>query len=153
MRSALLTSTFAAAVKALGEGPCIEWPGSRKPTGYATWHRKGQPERLTRAVWEATDGPAPESQEVRHTCDNPPCIRRGHLVLGSHAQNMADMVQRGREARGERNGRSTLFDDDVDEIRRLKAEGWSHRQVAARFGINRATVSGIHTGRVRRLPT
>lgn len=33
---------------------------------------------------------------VRHRCDNPPCWKLDHLVLGTASDNSADMVARGR---------------------------------------------------------
>ena len=33
---------------------------------------------------------------VRHKCDNPRCIRAEHLELGTHKDNIADAVSRGR---------------------------------------------------------
>lgn len=50
-----------------------------------------------RAAWAARHGPIPaETPFVLHHCDNPPCWRDEHLFLGTHAQNMADMVAKGR---------------------------------------------------------
>jgi hypothetical protein len=42
------------------------------------------------------NGPLLPGQVVRHTCDNPPCVNPKHLIAGTHADNMADMVKRGR---------------------------------------------------------
>jgi hypothetical protein len=35
-----------------------------------------------------------------HTCDNPTCVNPDHLVEGTRAQNNADMLAKGRQARG-----------------------------------------------------
>lgn len=49
-----------------------------------------------RAVVMLTDGPIPAGMGVLHSCDNPPCIRREHLRLGTSGENAADAVARGR---------------------------------------------------------
>ena len=52
---------------------------------------------LHRVAWEAHNAePIPEGMIVRHTCDNPACINPEHLVLGTHKDNTADMINRGR---------------------------------------------------------
>jgi hypothetical protein len=43
--------------------------------------------------------------------------------------------------RGESNGRAKLNEDQVSEARRLRAEGWTERALAARFGVS---PSGMH---------
>ena len=49
------------------------------------------PVRLVRWMLDAGQG-----QVVRHHCDNPSCIRRAHLILGTASENVADSWRRTR---------------------------------------------------------
>jgi hypothetical protein len=51
-------------------------------------------------VWEHHNGPVPEGLEVCHTCDRGACVTIEHLWLGTHAENMADMLAKGRHNPG-----------------------------------------------------
>lgn len=78
--------------------------------GYAKLSRRnadGKQPALHRWVWEQINGPIPPGQVVRHTCDNSSCFLYEHLILGTPADNSADMVSRGRARRGPGRQRST----------------------------------------------
>lgn len=47
-------------------------------------------------AYELTKGHIPAGMIVMHTCDNPPCCNPSHLVLGTQAENLADMRAKGR---------------------------------------------------------
>lgn len=87
---------------------CLEWQGSTDTGGYGVitigsrvdgTRRQAQVHRLT---WEMANGPIPEGLRVLHHCDNPPCCDAwgGCLFLGTQADNMADMMAKGRGSNG-----------------------------------------------------
>lgn len=82
----------------IGRGECIEWPyGSRN--GYGRIWVDGKIKTVTRLVYSLFNKVSEESMKglvVMHKCDNPPCVNPQHLVLGTHADNVRDMVLKGR---------------------------------------------------------
>jgi DNA-directed RNA polymerase specialized sigma24 family protein len=104
-----------------------------------------------RLAYEFAYGPVPEGVEVCHTCDVPLCVNPAHLFLGTHEENVQDMVGKTRQQHGERHYGAKLTKDKVRAIREMVAGGWSHRTVAERFGVARSTVSNIMNGHRWRL--
>ena len=49
-----------------------------------------------RAAYEHHYGPIPAGMHVLHRCDDPWCVEKEHLFLGTQAENMADMASKGR---------------------------------------------------------
>lgn len=138
-----------------GDG-CWEWTGGRMATGYGSCSYNGRAETTHRISWELTYGGIPEGLHVLHRCDNRVCVRPDHLFLGTHQDNMRDMVAKGRNHhpycspdnpshnRGSGHGLSKLTESDVQEIRRLYETGkWLQRELAEMFGVQRGTISGI----------
>ena len=72
--------------------------------GYALIRYQGRVERMHRLVLATKLGVHVSElagKVVRHTCDNPRCVNPEHLVLGTHADNVGDRVQRGRSAKAQ----------------------------------------------------
>lgn len=137
------TSFFARVRKTSG---CWLWQGPRDSKGYAIVHTLGE-QRGHRAVWVLTKGPVPAGMCVLHRCDNPPCVRPSHLFLGTHADNAADKVAKGRQPRGETNGRARLTWRQVRAIRRrYLAGGVEIRALAVEYGVGHSTVGYIVDG-------
>ena len=80
----------------MGDG-CWEWTGTRHSWGYGLLGgRRKVHLRAHRVSWEIHFGPIPAGLYILHHCDNPRCVRPDHLFLGTHRDNMADMVKKGR---------------------------------------------------------
>lgn len=128
------TERFWANVKKSEHG-CWEWQGLPRggkilygqiaPPGY------GRQIVAHRAAWLLHYGEiplreqGPHSLVIRHTCDNPKCVRIDHLVLGTQLDNIHDMQERGRAnyARGEEAGGAKLTAVRVIELRKRYAAG------------------------------
>ena len=124
---------------------CIEWEGAKDSKGYGQMSVKGKKTSPHRCEWEFHNGKIPEGLVVRHKCDNPACFNIEHLELGTQADNVRDMHERGRArpAKGEKHGRAKLTDQQVAEIRASKESGG---EMAKRFGVSRGHISLIRRG-------
>lgn len=80
---------------------CWVWRGSRAgDTGYGLhWTDDKRLMGAHRFSYELHHGADPGALLVCHTCDNPPCVNPDHLFLGTHADNMRDMLQKKRKVR------------------------------------------------------
>lgn len=105
-----------------------------------------------RKAFVAAHGPIPKGFLVRHTCDNSRCVEPSHLVLGTHADNMRDRMERGRQARGERHGQSALSDAQLADVRARLANGERRVDIAALHGVSKALITLIAQGKRRGPP-
>jgi hypothetical protein len=98
-------------------------------------------------VLNAFAGAKSGNQQCRHLDGNPANNRLDNLQWGSPAENGEDRVRHGTAARGSRNGRAKLSEDDVVEIVRRVTAGATYPVVADAFGVKRAQISKIMCGR------
>lgn len=131
--------------KASGENSCWLWKACRVPKGYGKVSIATSVSRYAHIVaWELTKGEIPFGKCVLHSCDNPPCVNPAHLFLGTRADNNADMLAKGRHARGERQGHAKLSAADVLAIR---ASSEMQANLARRYRVCDATISMIIAGK------
>ena len=134
---------------------CWVFTGSRNNKNYGQIHRGPGSRELVlvhRAAWEVTYGPVPEGLFVLHRCDNPPCCNPEHLFLGTNADNMRDMVAKGRGnyCYGENHQNATLTFKQVVEIREARARGERRVDIARRYGIVPEYVYQLVAGQYRK---
>ena len=139
--------------------PCKDHGRKGQGAGYA-WQRTPTGRRpLHRLVLAAHLG-IPELElvgVVRHQCDNPRCVEPTHLIQGTQADNMRDMVMRGRSCRGSRQHLNVLSTEDALWIKTNYIPYHPElgaKPLAARFGVSVSTISNIRRGKVwKYLPT
>lgn len=98
---------FWSKVKRIPDG-CWEWTGQRTKLGYGKLEMvvggKRRKVLAHRAAWALTNGVIPSGMCILHHCDNPSCVHAdtdlasSHLFVGLPADNVADMMAKGREA-------------------------------------------------------
>jgi hypothetical protein len=77
------------------ESGCHEWSGSLKG-GYSHMRVGGLSFMAHRLSYHINNGPIEDGMFVCHRCDNRKCVRPDHLFLGTHQDNMDDMMAKGR---------------------------------------------------------
>ena len=129
--------------------PCLVWQRHRNHDGYGRVWADGKVRGVHRLVYGRMVGPIPKGMCVLHRCDNPPCCNPEYLFLGTHADNMRDMVEkgRGRHLSGEAHGSARLTKSDVAKIGVLYSFGrLTKTSIGKEFGISRQHVSRIVKG-------
>ena len=79
-------------------GECWLWTGHIIVGGYGRLSvGHGIQEFAHRLSYMLHYGNIPNGCFVCHRCDNPPCVRPDHLFIGTHTDNMRDMIAKGRK--------------------------------------------------------
>lgn len=133
-------------------GGCWLWSGGTKGGGYGSIAGERSAGRRPmlgahRVAWELTYGAIPNGLFVLHRCDVKACVNPAHLFLGTHAENMADMVKKGLQWR---RTRESLTAADVARIRCLNRDlGMSAAEITRYLGLSYNIVWRATTGRTR----
>lgn len=102
-----------------------------------------------RYSWLLAHGAIPVGLDVCHKCDVRGCVNPAHLFLGTHTDNMQDMLRKGRgnKPAGERHHAAVLSEEQVREIRRRRLGGERGVDLAREFGVTPTAVWCIAKGR------
>lgn len=141
---------------------CWLWTGAKNGNGYGNFSvRHGATMPAHRFSHALHGGELPAGLVVRHRCDVKTCVNPTHLTLGTQADNMADMVERGRAPRGDRHymklmpwlirrgtekASAKLTEADVSAIRAERESGASLKEISGRYGVSFQCISKIARG-------
>lgn len=84
------------------ENSCWIWTShaGKQIANYATFSFRGKKIKSNRASWMIYRGEIPKGSYVLHKCDVRSCVNPDHLFLGTHRDNMHDMIRKGRSGLG-----------------------------------------------------
>lgn len=124
------------------DSDCILWAAALNNDGYGSVYWEGKCRKAHRMAWQAVHGPIPEGMCVCHRCDRPSCVNPDHLFLGTHRDNMHDMLKKGRRAStiGSKCP-SALLTESV--VRDILLDPRKQRDIAKAFGVSKSTVGAI----------
>lgn len=90
--------------KSGGPDACWPWKGTISSVGYGVFYVERKPVGAHRYAFKLANGSIDPKLMVLHACDNPPCCNAKHLSQGTAADNMRQMVDRGRAPVGPKSG-------------------------------------------------
>lgn len=152
-------------------GCCWLWTAARNKAGYGVFNAGGITVLAHRYAYELENGPIPDGLRALHRCDTPACCRTDHICTGTQAENIADMIKKGRDRkatgeraargerhgshihperrpRGERHGCAKLTEAQVLEIRAaFAAGGVSQKELGMRHNVSQAQIYRIVRGK------
>ncbi|HEX5016165.1 MAG TPA: HNH endonuclease [Actinomycetes bacterium] len=126
---------------------CWRWLSAVDKDGYGKHTLRGRTVRAHRFSYELSVGELSPGICVCHRCDNPSCVNPGHLFLGTNAENTADKVAKGRQARGESLPQAKLTAANIADIRILRTQGWTQQALADKFAVSQVQISKICRGK------
>ena len=128
---------------------CILWTKGLSHNGYPLTSVNNKTYRAHRLAYCEANGldyTDIKGLVVMHTCDVPKCVNPEHLVLGTHGENMLDMVKKGRAAKGSDNSQTKLTPAQVQFIRdnyKYRDKVYNTVTLARMFGVNNTTIGKV----------
>lgn len=114
---------------------CWIWTGYADPKGYG---RIFNPDMFAHRLSFVLFNEVTEINSdiaICHSCDNRICVNPLHLWSGSKSQNIKDMWQKNRGAKGSKHGSAVINENIVLQIRELLARNVTGLEIARRLNI------------------
>lgn len=132
------------------ESGCWKWAGAGRPARYGSFYFPSYPFPRSKDMVSSHKaslylykGIATSSKEhVMHSCDNRFCVNPDHLSVGTHTDNMRDMIQKGRFI----SSSQKLNEVDVIYARQMRKSGVQVKEIAEYFKISSSQMSRLTSG-------
>src|SRR5574338_1036545 len=138
------------------QSSCWNWNGTIDTRGYGMYAINGQHgvklkrcPRLSYCLYRGEIGKDGYGRdlEVCHTCDNPKCLNRFHLFLGTQSDNMKNRAQKNRyktQLKGSNHARARFTKKQVEDIKKSYFSGeMDQYQLAAKYKVLQSYISYI----------
>lgn len=121
---------------------CWEWRRRINIKGYGQVRAGKNMVGAHRVAFFIHNNQDPLDKFVCHSCDNRSCVNPNHLWIGTNADNIMDCKRKGRltPSPGSKNGFSKLTESQVLEIRRLRQDGVTSKELAEKFKTDKTNI-------------
>jgi len=130
---------------------CWDWTAAVfGPNGYGIFTVNGISHGAhvtSHRIYNPTDPISVDKPYVLHSCDRRICVQPAHLHAGTQAENLREARERNRTSvgmPGEKSARAKLTEAEVIAIRQSTL---SRRTLGSMFGVSKATIDDICSGR------
>lgn len=127
-------------IERVTEAGCWIWMAGLTSYGHGEFSLQGGKVSAHRYSYIKSNGRHKKGMQINHICNVPSCVNPAHLYAGSHQDNMDDMVNAGRQVKGERQHSAKLNRADVVEIRN---SGLSQASLARKYGVTHRAIMKV----------
>jgi HNH endonuclease len=131
----------------INENGCWIWKGAKHRQGYGNIAYRCRAQLVHRVSWVIYKGKIPKGIKVCHKCDITSCCNPHHLFLGTQKDNVYDAVEKGKfDQRKLGKRRNKLNWDQVQEVKKLNAQGMSRQKIQEKFQVGQTCIAKILQG-------